>query len=106
MLLAEDNIINTKVLVKYLQQLELNIHTVTNGLEAVELFASKPLGYFSLILMDCHMPTVRFYSLFYCLLIIWLDGRFPSDRRDPKDGRWPNPRPNRFSYGERDAWHR
>jgi CheY-like chemotaxis protein len=38
--------------------MNLKIETVQNGQEAVEVFASHPVDYFSLILMDCHMPVV------------------------------------------------
>jgi CheY-like chemotaxis protein len=38
--------------------MKLNILAVVNGQEAVDLFAARELGYFSLILMDCHMPLV------------------------------------------------
>ena len=78
-----DNAINTKVLVKYLNQMNLNIHTIQNGQEAVELFQKMPLGYFSLILMDCHMPVVclscfLFLSFFLLLLFFWTFLPFPS----------------------------
>jgi len=38
--------------------MKLNIESVQDGQEAVEMFAAHTLDYFSLVLMDCHMPVM------------------------------------------------
>lgn len=54
-LLAEDNLINQKVVVRILNQAGFKVEVAGNGAEAVELFQSKK---FSVILMDVQMPEV------------------------------------------------
>jgi len=55
-LVAEDNIINQKVIATTLSLLGHSSHIVENGHMAVE--ALKSQGHFDLILMDCHMPEM------------------------------------------------
>jgi two-component system, sensor histidine kinase and response regulator len=58
-LLAEDNIINQKVVLGQLQRLGYAADTVANGLEV--LAALQRLSY-DIILMDCHMPKMDGYE--------------------------------------------
>ncbi|MFN5855877.1 MAG: PAS domain-containing protein [Pseudanabaenaceae cyanobacterium] len=54
-LLAEDNIVNQKVVVNFLRRLGYTPDVVANGIQAIH--AIKKQGY-SLILMDVHMPEM------------------------------------------------
>jgi two-component system, sensor histidine kinase len=54
-LLAEDNVVNSKILVRMLARAGVVIECVSNGEKAVEAFVN---GDFNLILMDCHMPIM------------------------------------------------
>ncbi len=58
-LVAEDNIINQKVISQYLTKLGFTADIAQNGAEAVELFQSKP---YDLVLMDCNMPVMNGYD--------------------------------------------
>ncbi|MBK1989333.1 response regulator [Sphaerospermopsis aphanizomenoides BCCUSP55] len=55
LLLAEDNLINQKVLLKQLQNLGYYADTVANGQEVLELLDKIP---YDLILLDCQMPIL------------------------------------------------
>jgi PAS domain S-box-containing protein len=52
-LIAEDNLINRKILVRQLEQAGHTCHVASNGEEALETYANIPLD---LILMDIEMP--------------------------------------------------
>jgi len=54
-LIAEDNIINQKLLKKICENFGLNVKTAENGKEAVEYFKKEP---FDLIFMDIAMPLL------------------------------------------------
>jgi PAS domain S-box-containing protein len=54
-LVAEDNIINQKVVVRQLEKLGYQVDVVANGLEVLE--AIRKISY-ALILMDCQMPEM------------------------------------------------
>lgn len=54
-LLAEDNLINQKVVVTMLQKLGCHIALARDGVEAVEMALKHP---YDLILMDCEMPRM------------------------------------------------
>ena len=54
-LLVEDNLVNMMIASKILQNLDLEIETACNGLEAVEMFQRKQ---YDLILMDMMMPVM------------------------------------------------
>lgn len=54
-LVAEDNIINQKILQKMLQRMEVRFKIVANGAEVLEALRSD---YFDLVLMDCYMPQM------------------------------------------------
>jgi len=58
-LVAEDNVINQKVVVGILKQLGFSADIVNNGLEAVH--AIKETN-FDLVFMDCHMPKMDGYQ--------------------------------------------
>lgn len=67
LLVAEDNIVNRKLLQHMLKRLGFhNIEMVENGKEAVELVAKSLKGYnqrqYHLILMDCQMPELDGYD--------------------------------------------
>ncbi|RYZ88164.1 MAG: hybrid sensor histidine kinase/response regulator, partial [Proteobacteria bacterium] len=54
-LVAEDNVINQKVIASYLRKLGYESDFASNGAEALNLFSEKK---HDLILMDCHMPIL------------------------------------------------
>lgn len=58
-LVAEDNIINQKVISQYLNKLGFTVDMANNGAEAVELFQNSP---YDLVLMDCNMPVLNGYD--------------------------------------------
>ena len=58
-LLVEDNTVNEKVAVRFLQKLGYAVAVARNGREGVEAWAR---GGFDLILMDCQMPVLDGYA--------------------------------------------
>lgn len=55
-LVAEDNLVNQKVLVKLLERLGVQVDTCTNGQEAVQMATSG--NSYDLVIMDCLMPRM------------------------------------------------
>ncbi|MCI5064849.1 response regulator [bacterium] len=56
-LLAEDNLINTKLITRILEKEGIEVLAATNGVEALEIFEKTPQEV-DLILMDCQMPQM------------------------------------------------
>ncbi len=57
-LLVDDNPVNQRTLSLMLQRMECTVVAASNGREAVDAVAARPVGAFDLVLMDCHMPEV------------------------------------------------
>lgn len=62
-LLAEDNALNAEIAVALLEMQGVIVECVENGQQAVERFASQPLGAYDLILMDLQMPVKMDWKL-------------------------------------------
>ncbi len=58
-LVAEDNIINQKVVQQYLSKLGFTADIANNGAEAFEMFQTHK---YDLVLMDCNMPVLNGYE--------------------------------------------
>jgi signal transduction histidine kinase/CheY-like chemotaxis protein/streptogramin lyase len=58
-LVAEDNLVNQKLLTRILQRLGCQFEIAHNGAEAVELYSKTP---FEVVLMDCQMPICDGYE--------------------------------------------
>ena len=58
-LLAEDMIVNAEIMMEVLKMREMEPEHAENGKIAVEMFESKPEGYYSAILMDMRMPEMN-----------------------------------------------
>ncbi|KAI8331742.1 hypothetical protein BC941DRAFT_496382 [Chlamydoabsidia padenii] len=56
-LLVEDNLVNQKVLTRYLLRVGLVVDVANDGEEFVNYFTKKPYGYYSLVLCDLFMPV-------------------------------------------------
>ena len=54
-LLVEDNFVNQKVAVKFLERLGCSVEVATNGAEGVAAFQARP---FDIVLMDLQMPVM------------------------------------------------
>ncbi|KAI9246532.1 hypothetical protein BY458DRAFT_77041 [Sporodiniella umbellata] len=61
-LLVEDNLVNQKVLKKYLQRVGLDVDVAIHGEECTDLFFNNPKGYYNLILCDLFMPVKDGYK--------------------------------------------
>ena len=54
-LIAEDSLINQKILLRMLKEFGCNADVATNGVEAVEAVAANP---YDIVFMDVHMPEM------------------------------------------------
>ncbi|KAK2070737.1 hypothetical protein P8C59_005210 [Phyllachora maydis] len=61
-LLVEDNLVNQKVLQKYLKKVGVAVDLATDGVECTEKVFANPHGRYSLILCDLHMPRKDGYQ--------------------------------------------
>ena len=57
-LLAEDMPVNAEIMMMVLGMREMDVEPAANGRIAVEMFASRPEGYYDAILMDMRMPEM------------------------------------------------
>ena len=58
-LLIEDNLLNQKVVIFYLQKLNCDITTADNGIDAIDIFKKET---FDLVLMDIMLPEKNGYE--------------------------------------------
>ena len=58
-LVAEDNLVNQKVVLKHLEKMGFHGDIATNGVRTLEALRQMP---YSLILMDCQMPEMDGYE--------------------------------------------
>jgi signal transduction histidine kinase/CheY-like chemotaxis protein/streptogramin lyase len=58
-LVAEDNLVNQKVMTRILQRLGCEFEVANNGAEALDLYCRKS---FEVVLMDCQMPVCDGYA--------------------------------------------
>ncbi|KFY07878.1 hypothetical protein V492_06739 [Pseudogymnoascus sp. VKM F-4246] len=61
-LLVEDNLVNQKVLLKFLSKVGIHVEKAIDGVECTETVFSKPHDFYSLILCDLHMPRKDGYQ--------------------------------------------
>jgi CheY-like chemotaxis protein len=54
-LVAEDNVVNQRIITLLLEKLGLEAHVVNNGAEAVQAVSERD---YPVVLMDCHMPEM------------------------------------------------
>ena len=62
LLVAEDNELNSDILVAILGKEGYNVELAVNGVEAVEAFEKSEEGFFDAILMDAQMPVMDGYE--------------------------------------------
>ncbi|OBZ87070.1 Peroxide stress-activated histidine kinase mak1 [Choanephora cucurbitarum] len=61
-LLVEDNLVNQKVLTRYLTRVGLSVDVATHGQECLDLYHKHPKDYYCLILCDLFMPVKDGYE--------------------------------------------
>ncbi|ORX55707.1 hypothetical protein DM01DRAFT_1335100 [Hesseltinella vesiculosa] len=61
-LLVEDNLVNQKVMTRYLERVGLTVELANDGQECVDRFMENPFGYYSLVLCDLFMPVKDGYE--------------------------------------------
>ncbi|RDW68348.1 hypothetical protein BP5796_09005 [Coleophoma crateriformis] len=61
-LLVEDNLVNQKVLLKFLGKVGIAVELAMDGVECIEKVFSHPHSFYSLILCDLHMPRKDGYQ--------------------------------------------
>ncbi len=57
-LMTDDHPLNVEVARRILERAGLEVSVATNGLEALEIFSTSPVGYFDAVLMDIRMPVM------------------------------------------------
>ena len=73
-LLAEDNIVNQKVLSRMLERLGYMIDIASNGLEALAVLRNKP---YDVVLMDVHMPEMDGITATHVIQSEWAENLRP-----------------------------
>lgn len=85
-LVAEDNLINQKVITKLLEDSGIELVMANNGQEAIDMLSADPT--YSMVLMDAHMPVkdgfeatreIRRNILFEPITVVALSGDVSSD---------------------------
>ncbi|KAI9365774.1 hypothetical protein BD770DRAFT_423662 [Pilaira anomala] len=61
-LLVEDNLVNQKVLTRYLARVGLEVDVAVHGGECIDMFLNHPRDYYCLILCDLFMPVKDGYE--------------------------------------------
>ncbi|RFU25693.1 hypothetical protein B7463_g10641, partial [Scytalidium lignicola] len=61
-LLVEDNLVNQKVLLRFLSKVGIAVELALDGVDCTEKVFSKPHGFYSIILCDLHMPRKDGYQ--------------------------------------------
>lgn len=61
-MLVEDQEINAEIAMDFLEMTGLEVDWASDGERAVQMFASSPDGYYSMILMDIQMPNMNGYD--------------------------------------------
>lgn len=61
-LVVEDNEINAEIITTLLESYGIPNELAVDGIDSVEKCAAKPKDYYSLILMDIHMPRMNGYE--------------------------------------------
>lgn len=61
-LIVEDNEINAEIIVALLESYGIPNEVAVDGIDCVEKCTKKPKEYYSLILMDIHMPRMNGYE--------------------------------------------
>jgi CheY-like chemotaxis protein len=61
-LLVDDHELNLEVGVEFLTSLGFQVETTTDGEQAVEKLMTSKVGYYSIVFMDVHMPTMDGYT--------------------------------------------
>lgn len=62
-LLVDDNSIINEITEKILKEIDIECDVVTDGMEAIKIVEEKGTNYYSLILMDIHMPKYNGYDI-------------------------------------------
>eukprot|EP00698_Gefionella_okellyi_P017695 TRINITY_DN5219_c0_g1_i2.p1 TRINITY_DN5219_c0_g1~~TRINITY_DN5219_c0_g1_i2.p1 ORF type:complete len:879 (+),score=156.19 TRINITY_DN5219_c0_g1_i2:38-2638(+) len=57
-LVAEDNVVNQKVIVRILQKLGYDADIANDGVEAVDKLMRAPIDTYAMVFMDCQMPVL------------------------------------------------
>jgi CheY-like chemotaxis protein len=64
-LLVEDNLVNQKVLLKFLSKVGIAVEIALDGMECTDKVFSHPHSFYSLVLCDLHMPRKDGYQTCY-----------------------------------------